>query len=82
MNMGEPLEEIFINKQTKDEKMKIRHTIYLTNGETETKDYDNAITSQEGFVKNIKRNDVVDIDIKIIREEKWTQDQEKPTQKM
>ena len=52
--MGEPLEEIFINKQTKDEKMKIRHTIYLTNGETETKDYDNAITSQEGFRKTLK----------------------------
>ena len=33
MNMGEPLEEIFINKQTKDEKMKIRHTIYLTRNE-------------------------------------------------
>ncbi len=70
MNMGEPLEEIFINKQTKDEKMKIRHTVYLTNGETETADYDNAITSQEGFYKELKRSDVADIDIKIIREEK------------
>lgn len=68
--MGEPLEEIFINKQTKDEKMKIRHTIYLTNGETETADYDNAIASQEGFYKELKRSDVADIDIKIIREEK------------
>lgn len=50
--------------------MKIRHTIYLVNGETETKDYDNTITSQEGFCKELKRKDVKDVDIKFIREEK------------
>ena len=32
--------------------------------------YNTVQESQEGFVKNIKRNDVADIDIKIIREEK------------
>jgi len=47
----------------------IKHIIILTNGETETKSYNTAQESQERFAKNIKRNDVVDIDIKIIREE-------------
>ena len=48
----------------------IKHTIYLVNGETETKYYKSVRDSQEGFCKEFKRDEVKDVKIKFVREEK------------